>query len=256
MLFGAAVMVALMADGDDDAGLIVVPAMGGDPCALAQFRARAVGGDQQARFDRGAVGERHIDAVGARIKAAHRGGAQVDALVLGARGQRIDQMAVLDHMRERLARLDVAGKGEEHRTGGVFQTGIGDDHVEDRLRSRRDLVPDAERLEQPAAGGDDGGGARIAARPHRQRRIGHDDGDIGPEALAERHRQRQSRKRPAADDNASLCRHTAYSHPCYLTIAGRNRIEKQGPNPSFRGDAQREPGICEIPGSMLRIAPE
>ena len=37
MLFGAAVMIALMTDGDDDAGLIVVPAMGGDAGALAQF---------------------------------------------------------------------------------------------------------------------------------------------------------------------------------------------------------------------------
>ena len=37
MLFGAALMIALMADGDDDAGLIVVPAMGGDPGAFAQL---------------------------------------------------------------------------------------------------------------------------------------------------------------------------------------------------------------------------
>ena len=134
MLFGAAVMIALMADGDDDAGLIVVPAMGGDAGALAQLRARAVGGDQQARLDDIAVGERHVDAVGARVVGRHRGGAEIDALGLGARDQRIDQMAVFDHMRERLAGLDIAGKGQEHRTGGVFQLGIGDDHVEDRLR--------------------------------------------------------------------------------------------------------------------------
>src|SRR4051812_16275960 len=37
MLLGAAAMIALMADGDDNAGLVVVPAMGGDPCALAQL---------------------------------------------------------------------------------------------------------------------------------------------------------------------------------------------------------------------------
>ena len=37
MLFGAAVMIPLMSDGDDDAGLIVVPAMGGDTGALAQL---------------------------------------------------------------------------------------------------------------------------------------------------------------------------------------------------------------------------
>ena len=69
MFLGAAVMIALVADGDDDAGLIVVPAMGGDAGALAQLRARAVGGHQQARLDDIAVGERHGDAVGTRIVA-------------------------------------------------------------------------------------------------------------------------------------------------------------------------------------------
>ena len=37
MFFGAAAMIALMADGDDNAGLIIVPAMGRDAGALAQF---------------------------------------------------------------------------------------------------------------------------------------------------------------------------------------------------------------------------
>ena len=73
MLLGAAVMIALMADRDDDAGLIVVPAMGGDAGALAQLRAGAVGRHQQARLDDAAVAERHIDAVGPRIESRHRG---------------------------------------------------------------------------------------------------------------------------------------------------------------------------------------
>ena len=75
------------------------------------------------------------------------------------------------------------------------------------MRIGGDLVPDAERLEQPPAGGHDGGRARIAARPHGERRIGHDDGNIGAKALTERQRQRQPGKCAAADDNASLCRH-------------------------------------------------
>ena len=41
----------------------------------------------------------------------------------------------------------------------------------------------------------------------RERRIGHNDGNIGAKALAQRQRQRQPCKRAAADDNASLCRH-------------------------------------------------
>jgi len=32
-------------------------------------------------------------------------------------------------------------ESQEHRTGRVFQFGIGNDHVEDRLRLPRDLIP-------------------------------------------------------------------------------------------------------------------
>ena len=269
MLLGAALMIALVADGDDDAGLIVVPAMGGDAGALAQFRARAVGRHQQARLDRAAVGQRHIDAIGARGEIGHRAGAQIDALGLGARGQRIDQLAVFDHVREGLARLDMAGESQEHRTGGVFQLGIGDDHVEDRLRAGGDLIPDADGIEQPPAGGDDRGRARIAARPHRKRRIGDDDRNIGAEALAQRQRQRQPCKRAAADDNASLCRHAlpllteVIDCTCYMTIAGRNRGAKQGClalTSSFRGAAEpqtRNPAmLARDSGFALRRAPE
>ena len=119
MFFGAAVMIALMADRDDDAGLIVVPAMGGDAGALAQFRARAVGGDQQARLDALPSASVTSTPSAARIEGRHRGGAKIDAFGFGARDQRIDQMTVLDHVRERLAGLDIAGKGQEHRTGRV-----------------------------------------------------------------------------------------------------------------------------------------
>jgi hypothetical protein len=116
-------------------------------------------------------------------------------------------MAVLDHMRERFAGLNLAREGQEHRTGGVFQFGIGHHHVENRLGAGCDLIPHPQRVEQPAAGRNDRGGARIAARPHRQRRIGHDHANIGTKALAQRQCQRQPGKGAAADNNASLCRH-------------------------------------------------
>jgi hypothetical protein len=141
----------------------------------------------------------------------------IDALSLGAGDQRIDQTAVFDHVGERLAGLDIAGKGQERRTGGILQLGIGHDHVEDGLRIGGHLAPDAERLEQPPAGGHDRGRARIAARPHRQRRIGHDDRNIGAKALAERQRQRQPGKGAAADDNASLWRHAVLTRLCRQT---------------------------------------
>src|SRR4051812_10324211 len=78
------------------------------------------------------------------------------------------------------------------------------------------------------AGGAVGGGAGFLSRPHPSRRSAPEAGNLGPKALTKGQRQHQARKSPAADHNASLCRHTAYSHPCTPTIAGRNRIEKQG----------------------------
>ncbi len=199
-----------MADGDDDAGLVILPAMSGDAGALAQLRPRAIGGDQKARGDHAAVAERHVDAVCARIVGRHRGGAKIDALGFGAHDQRIDQAAVLDHVRKGLAGSDVAGKIQEHRTGGVLQPGIGDDHVEDRLGLAPDAVPGADRLEQAAAGGDDRRGAGISARPCAERGIGDDDGNLGPEPLAQRQGQRKPCKRAATDDNATLYRHTKF----------------------------------------------
>jgi hypothetical protein len=37
MFFGAPLVIAFVADGDDDAGLVILPAMGGNAGALAQL---------------------------------------------------------------------------------------------------------------------------------------------------------------------------------------------------------------------------
>ncbi len=215
MFFGASLVIAFMADGDDDAGLVVFPAMGHDPGALAQLRARTIGCNQQAGSNARAIGQRHVDAVDARFEVRDRGRAQLHALLFGARHQRIDQMTVFDHVGERLARLDVAAKGQEYRTDGVVEPGIGDDHVEHGLRGGRHVLPDAEHIEQPTAGGDDSRGARVAARPGRQRRIGHDHANIRTEPLPQRHRQRQPGEGAPANHDASLCRHAVL--PGYTT---------------------------------------
>ena len=178
VFFGAALVIALMADGDDDAGLIVLPAMGRDPCPLAQLRTRAIGSHQQTRLDGCPVGERDRDSAGLLVVSGHRGGAQVDAFSFRSRHQCIDQMTVLDHVREGFAGFDLAGECQKRRAGGVFELRIRDHHVEDRLRGLRNLVPDTERLEQAAAGCDDRGRARIAARPVSKCRIGNHDRDI------------------------------------------------------------------------------
>ena len=66
MLLGAAVMIALVRDGGDDARLTVVPADAADAGRLADRRARAIGGDQELCGKPLAVGETDIDAIRAR----------------------------------------------------------------------------------------------------------------------------------------------------------------------------------------------
>jgi hypothetical protein len=56
-----------------------------------------------------------------------------------------------------------------------------------------------------AAGGDDRGGARIAARPHGERRIGDDDLErLGPSPCRKRQRQRQPGESAASDHDACV----------------------------------------------------
>jgi hypothetical protein len=57
MLLGAPVMIALMRDRRHDGGLAIIPAMTGDPCALADHRVRAVSGDQEPRRQHTAIRE-------------------------------------------------------------------------------------------------------------------------------------------------------------------------------------------------------
>jgi hypothetical protein len=64
VFFGTSVMIALMADGDDDTGLVIIPAMGRDARTLAQLRARAIGGDKKCCLDHAAIPERDADTVG------------------------------------------------------------------------------------------------------------------------------------------------------------------------------------------------
>ena len=101
---------------------------------------------------------------------------QLDAEIARFRGQRSDQKTVLDHMGERLARLDLAGEGEKHRPHRVVEPAVGDHHVEDRLRLSADGIPNAERLEQPPCGRDNGRSAFVVGVAFAQRRIGHRDG--------------------------------------------------------------------------------
>ena len=148
-----------------------------------------------------AVGETHIDAIRAGLETRHRVGAKLDAVRLRPLDQRIDQRRILDHVRERLARRDLAAERQIGRPHRVLQLGIGDDHVEDRLRAVGDLVPDADGLEQPPRRRRDRRGARVARVALAERRIGDRDLERIAEPLAQRDGRapgRQSRRRRSA----------------------------------------------------------
>ena len=137
MLLGAAFVIALVRDRADDGRLAVIPAVRGDAGLLADLRARAVGADQQPRRDRVAVRQRHVDRVAAHARTrSPRCARRSMPSCFGFLHQRIDQQPVLDHVRERLALLDLAAEGQERRPHRVVELGVRHHHVEDRLRLR------------------------------------------------------------------------------------------------------------------------
>ena len=194
MLLGAAIVIALVRDRGDDRRLIVIPAVRGDAGLLADLRARAVGADQQPRGNRLAVGELNVDRIRRVFETADRAGAQLDAELFRLRDQRIDQMPVLDHVRERLARLHLAAEGEERRPHRVVELasrsppcrGSAARCRRPRPRRRSPRTAAARRPRSPRRAG-----PSIA---RRQRRVDHRHREGLAQPLAQRDRQRQAGK--------------------------------------------------------------
>jgi hypothetical protein len=102
---------------------------------------------------------------------------------------------------ERLPGLDLSGECEKCRPHAVVQGAVGDDHVEDGLRS--ELVPDPDGFEQPAGGGNNGGRARIAACAG-ERGIGDHNRDGRAQALAQCDRQCEADNARAGDQHIHM----------------------------------------------------
>src|SRR5271155_485651 len=108
MLLGAAMVLALMRDIDDNGRLSVSPAMRGDAGSGADCRAGAIGGDDEPRAQRGAAIEFGGLPVAVGAKLGDGGRQERDTFGSRLCGERIDEIAVLDHVSEWLARLDFA----------------------------------------------------------------------------------------------------------------------------------------------------
>ena len=169
----------LMRHGGDDRRLAVPPAVRRDArrsrIAGGRRRRRPAGAPRRSSRRRGWHGR--APRAGEIVHRRRHSGRRASRLG----GQRRDKAAVLDHVSERFARLDLAGEGQKGRPHRVVEPAVGDHHVEDRLGLRGDRLPHAERLEQAA-----GGGAIADARSSRagaaERRIRDRDGEAGPNA--------------------------------------------------------------------------
>ena len=108
-----------------------------------------------------------------------------------------------------------------------LQLGVGDHHVEDRLRVAGDRVPDADGLEQPPRRGRDRRGARIAAHARAERRIGdRSPGSVrrAPGAARSPAPGRRSRRRRSAHRSRNPVRSSAASLAALCVHHGRKYI--------------------------------
>src|SRR3954470_5965574 len=108
MLLGASLMIALVRDRCDDSRLVVGPAEALDTGAFAQPRARTIRRYHEAGRDGAAVAQLSGAAITVRFATRHRSGAQVDTERACLVDQEGDEIAVLDHVRERLAGCNLA----------------------------------------------------------------------------------------------------------------------------------------------------
>ncbi len=198
MLLGAALMVEFMGDGGDDARLPARLACGRNVGERAQLRARAVGGGDQAGFDRAPVVQRQRSDE-PLLRQRHDGADDpLDPRRIGGARQRLRDVVVIGHPGERGA-VGI-GEAELLQPHGVLGQTVEDLHFQDRLRINRQRRPGAEPLDQrPRAGADRhraqlavfargradqrhlGAHARLAFEGGCERkahRAGADDGDV------------------------------------------------------------------------------
>jgi hypothetical protein len=201
MLDRAALVVALVRHRRDDALLVVAPPDPAD-AAPSRSRERAPSAATSSAALASALGEFGDDAVGLRLEAGDAGRAQLDAVSPARPDQRGEQRAVLDHVGEGLAGLDLAREGQKGLANGVGETAVGDHHVQDRLRLRLDLAPGAERGQHFSRASGDRVGAAVVARVAGQRRVADRDLHAGRQGLLQGERQRKPCDAAAGDEDA------------------------------------------------------
>ena len=141
-------VVALVGDRRDHAGLPGVPADGRDFGERAQPRARAVGGDDQPRPQPPAVGEFELGDVASGRERGHGGDDRLEAERGGRAAKRAGDVVVERHMGERFVVL--AAEAQLLDPHCVAHAAVIDRHAADRLGERLERRPGADLLDQAA----------------------------------------------------------------------------------------------------------
>jgi len=200
MLFGAAMVIALMSDGCHDRGLSVRPAMSCNAGTFAQPRTGAVRCHQESGHHRGAIAEPHIHVQWAGNEIDHGRYHEIDANRRRLMGERCDQPPILDHMSERFTRFDLTPECQECRPHGVIDPAVGDHHIKDGLGIVRDRGPHPERIEHAARSRGNGRSPCILAGSG-EIRIRQCYGKIAAQRLAQRDRERKPGESAACDQD-------------------------------------------------------
>ena len=146
MLLRPAFVLALVLDGGDDAGLVIVPAERGNVGQRAELRARPVRRCRHTRPQASAVGKRKRRSVLAWRPVGDRSHNARHAEPVAERRQRRDDIVDEGHVGERV--VGAAVEMEMRQPHRVAHLSVHDHHRQDGLGLRRDRLPGAEALEK------------------------------------------------------------------------------------------------------------
>ena len=134
---------------------------------VSEFRARAVGGDREARAQHAPVGQPKLRDMLAQGPARDGPRDALDAKPIAERRERADDIVVEGHMGERLVFRGEIEMGQAH---GVAHPAVHDRHRQDRLRFRLNRRPGADLFEQAPRPVGDRDRAQMAGAPPRRAR--------------------------------------------------------------------------------------
>jgi hypothetical protein len=215
MLLGSSFVVALVTDGGNNPGLVILKADTGDAGGLAQRRIAAVGANDHPCAVWAVVAESQACGEFICSKLAQCRRHALDLLMAAVCLECSGKHIVGDHMGKGLARFELAVEVEEDRPNRIERSRIGDHHRANGLRLGRDVVPDADCAQHAPRTCRDRRGAAVAA-VFAEIGVTNGNGEFGAETGLEDGSQRETDDAAARDHDVPCpCRpHAVNSSWC------------------------------------------